>query len=257
MANASNLNGTFVWYDQMSHDPAAAGAFYGKVVGWDLAPNSMNDQPYTLLKAGAAMVGGLMPIPADAQGVRPAWMGYIAVDDVAAYSDKVRAAGGTIHRGPQEIPNVGTFAVAGDPHGAGFLLFKGNGDGTITPEQAAPGHIGWHELHAGDGPNAFAFYSGVFGWTKGEAMDMGAMGKYQLFSTKSGQQGAMMTKTQQMPVPFWLYYFNVDAIDAAAERVTAGGGKIVNGPMPVPGDRWIVQALDPQGAMFALLAPKR
>ena len=37
----------------------------------------------------------------------------------------MKAAGGAIHRPPTEIPNVGTFAVAGDPSGAGFLLFKG------------------------------------------------------------------------------------------------------------------------------------
>jgi predicted enzyme related to lactoylglutathione lyase len=60
-----------------------------------------------------------------------------------------------------------------------------------------------------------------------------------------------------MPRPAWVYYFNVDAIDAAAKRVTDAGGKVLNGPMPVPGDLWIVQALDPQGAMFGLLAPKR
>ncbi len=259
MTNPSNLNGSFVWYDQMSNDLAGAETFYTQVVGWTLAPNTMNDQRYTLLKAGDAMVGGLMPIPEDAaqMGVQPAWMGYIAVDDVKAYADKVTAAGGTIHRPPTEIPNVGTFAVAGDPHGAGFLLFKGNSNEAPAQDQAAPGHIGWHELHAGDGERAFAFYSGLFGWTKGEAMDMGAMGKYQLFNTKSGQGGGMMTKTPQTPVPFWLYYFNVDAIDAASERVKAAGGKIVNGPMSVPGDRWIVQGVDPQGAMFALLAPKR
>ena len=37
----------------------------------------------------------------------------------------------------------------------------------------------------------------------------------------------------------------------------AAGGKIVNGPMPVPTGRWIVQGIDPQGAMFALLAPTK
>jgi uncharacterized protein len=184
-------------------------------------------------------------------------MGYIAVDDVKAYADKVKAAGGAIHRPPTEIPNVGTFAVAGDPHGAGFMLFKGNSTEAPAQDPMAQGHIGWHELHAGDGERAFAFYSGLFGWTKGEAMDMGAMGKYQLFKTKSGQQGGTMTKMPQDPAPFWLYYINVDAIDAAAERVKAAGGKILNGPMQVPTDRWIVQGLDPQGAMFALLAPKR
>jgi uncharacterized protein len=32
---------------------------------------------------------------------------------------------------------------------------------------------------------------------------------------------------------------------------------VINGPMEVPGGRWIINGLDPQGAMFALLAPKR
>ena len=49
----------------------------------------------------------------------------------------------------------------------------------------------------------------------------------------------------------------VEAIDSAIERVKAGGGTVVNGPMPVPGDSWIVQATDPQGAFFCLVAPKR
>jgi len=257
MTNPSNLLGSFVWYDQMSNDLAGAEAFYTKVVGWTVAPNTMNDQPYTLLKAGSTMVGGLMPIPAEAKGVQPAWMGYIAVDDVKAYADKVTAAGGKIHRPPTEIPNVGTFAVAGDPHGAGFLLFKGNSSEAPAQDQSAPGHIGWHELHAGDGERAFAFYSGLFGWTKGEAMDMGAMGKYQIFNTKSGQAGGMMKKMAQEPMAHWVYYINVEAIDAAVERVKSARGQVLNGPMEVPGGSWIIQGLDPQGAMFALVSPKR
>ena len=111
MANpsASSVLGKFIWYDQMSNDLPGAEKFYAKVVGWTIAPNTMNAQRYSLLKSGETMVGGLMPIPEEAakMGVRPAWMGYIAVDDVKAYADKVKAAGGAIHRPPTEIPNVG------------------------------------------------------------------------------------------------------------------------------------------------------
>ena len=57
-----------------------------------------------------------------------------------------------------------------------------------------------------------------------------------------------------MPAPFWNYYFQVDGIGAAMERLKAGGGSVVNGPMEVPGGNWIVQGLDPQGAMFSLLS---
>ncbi len=258
MTDVSNLLGSFVWYDQMAKDLTLAETFYAKVVGWTMAPNTMNDQRYTLLKAGDEMIGGLMPIPADAAGVPSAWMGYIAVDDVKAYADKVQQAGGAIHRPPTEIPNVGTFAVAADPFGAGFLIFRGNGDGDGAPDVAsmAPAHVGWRELHAGDGPKAFDFYSGLFGWTKGDAMDMGAMGKYQLFNTRAGQPGGMMTKMPNTPAPFWLYYFAVRSIDAASERVNSSGGKVINGPMEVPGGAWIIQCLDPQNAMFALVGPK-
>src|SRR5260370_20633030 len=173
--SASSALGTFVWYDQMANDLSGAEAFYTQAVGWTLAPNTMNTARYTLIKAGETMVGGLMPIPDDAakMGVRPAWTGYIAVDDVKAYADKVKSAGGAIHRPPAEIPNVGTFAVAADPHGAGFLLFKGNADEAPARDPTKPGHIGWHELHGGDPASSLAFYSGLFAWTKGEAMENG------------------------------------------------------------------------------------
>ena len=69
--------------------------------------------------------------------------------------------------------------------------------------------------------------------------------------------GGMMTRPPEVPKPCWLYYVNVEAIDAAAARVKAASGQVVSGPMEVPGGSWIVQCLDPQGAMFAMVAPKR
>ena len=67
----------------------------------------------------------------------------------------------------------------------------------------------------------------------------------------------MMTKNAAMPKPTWLYYFNVDDIEAAGARVKDKKGQVLNGPMAVPGGSWIIQCRDPQGAMFALLGPKR
>lgn len=66
-----------------------------------------------------------------------------------------------------------------------------------------------------------------------------------------------MTRQPGMPGPLWQYYFNVDAIDTAMARVKANGGKIIEEPMEVPGPAWIIQCVDPQGAMFALVAPAR
>ena len=217
---------------------------------------------YTILSAGDYGVGGLMAIPADAKamGARPCWTGYIWVENVDSAAAKLTAAGGAVRRPPSDIPGVGRFAVVTDPHGAHVILFRDSG-GNPPPDPApdTPGLVGWRELHAGDGVKAFEFYSSQFGWTKRHGMDMGAMGVYQLFgfAGSDSDAGAMMTRMPQTPGPFWLYYFNVATLDAAVDRVKAKGGKIVNGPMEVPGGQWIVQALDPEGAMFALVAPKR
>jgi predicted enzyme related to lactoylglutathione lyase len=54
-----------------------------------------------------------------------------------------------------------------------------------------------------------------------------------------------------------LYYFNVEAVDRATALAKDGGGEVLNGPMQVPGGSWIVQCRDPQGAMFAMMGPKR
>ena len=236
--------GKFVWYDVMTTDTAAAEAFYRSAIGWDMKDSGMPGPKYTLLSVGPTMVGGLMPIPEDARamGARPGWMGYIGVDDVDAYAARVKAAGGAIHRAPQDIPGIGRFAVASDPQGAAFILFKGSTD--AEPAPVAPGtsgHIGWHELHASDHESAYAFYSGMFGWTKGEAIDMGPMGVYQLFATggdaaAGGAVGGMMNKMPDMPMPFWLYYFNVDGSMRPSRASRAPVGKLSTARMKFPGE---------------------
>ena len=250
---------SFVWYDLMTTDTKAAEAFYRKVVGWEAKDSETPGQSYTLFSAGSTPVTGLMPIPEHSRkdGVGPAWMGYVGVDDIDVAVGRVRRAGGTIHKGPGTIPGVGRFAVAGDPQGAGFMLFERNAAPQSAPlSQGTPGHVGWHELYAGAPEGAFSFYSGLFGWTKAETVDTPA-GPYQLFATGGAAVGGMMTKPPHAEKGGWLFYFIVDAIDAAVARVEAAGGTILHGPMPVPGGRFIVQARDPQGALFALVASKR
>jgi len=206
------------------------------------------------------MAAGLMAIPAEARamGVPPCWSGYIAVDDVDAEAARVTEAGGTIQRPPEDIPDVGRFAVAADPGGAVFLIFKPNGEETpkpITPGD--PGRIGWHELYAADPEREFAFYAKLFGWTKDAAMDMGPMGTYQIFAINGVGSGGMMKQPPQVPGPCWNYYIGVDSVEAAAARVKEKGGQVTMGPQEVPGGAWIVQARDPQGAAFAMISAKK
>ncbi len=251
----------FIWYELMTTDLDAAVDFYTKVVGWRPEEFPGSDMRYVVVNAGDRGVAGLMAIPEEAakMGARPAWMGYIHAADVDKATASIKKAGGAVHREPTDIPNVGRFSVVADPHGASFMLMKPQGPDQPAVPPNTPGHIGWHELFANDGTSAWDFYSGQFGWTKGDAMDMGKdMGLYQLFLAGGDAAiGGMMTKTPDMPMPMWVYYFNVPGIDDAARRVTDNKGKIIMGPMEVPGGSWVLQAIDPQGAVFALLAPKR
>jgi len=249
----------FVWYELMTTDTAAAEKFYDAVVGWTSRDAGMGgDSKYTLLSAGSTDVAGLMGFPKEleGQGIPPNWSGYVGVDDVDAMAARLVRAGGTLRRPADDIPGVGRFAVVADPQGAVFLLFKGAGEAPPAPAPGTPGTCGWHELMTTDWPKAFAFYSELFGWTKAEAMDMGPMGTYQIFAIDGVPCGGMMNKPPEMPVPpCWQYYFNVPEIESCVARIKTGGGQVVNGPMQVPGGSWIVNAVDPQGAHFSVVAP--
>lgn len=250
----------FVWYELMTSDVDAAGTFYGKVVGWTAADSGMPGMRYSIFSMGERMVAGLMELPAElaASGAKPFWVPYVGVDNVDAYAQKVAAAGGKVYRPAEDIPGVGRFAVVADPYGTAFNLFQPSSEQSPDkPAPGTPGFIDWHELHAGDGEGAWTFFSSLFGWQKDQDMPMGEMGNYRIYKTSDRPVGGMMTKMPQSPAPFWLLYFAVEAIDAAKDRVTASGGTILNGPMEVPGGSWIVQAMDPQGAPFGLVAPKR
>jgi predicted enzyme related to lactoylglutathione lyase len=257
----SEVKGKFVWHDEMTNDIEGAQAFYGNVVGWNIADAGMGDRTYKILSAGEAGMGGLMPMPDEARetGASAVWFGYLGVSDVDAFAKRVEKAGGSVHRQPADIPGVGRFAVVSDPQGATFILFtpKDPPERPVFPRNGT-GHVGWCELYADDLDSAWDSYSNMFGWSKDMAVDMGEMGTYQTFAAGGGTAvGGIMRKTPEMQRPFWHYYFNVDAIDAAAGRVKANGGEVIAGPHEVPSGEWMIHCKDPQGARFGLLASAR
>ena len=255
----TDFHGRFQWYELMTTDPDAAQVFYSGVLGWGTRDSAVPEMKYTQFIAGETPVAGLMAIPEQARkaGAPPGWMGYVGADDVDRTAEQVKRLGGSVLMPPADIPGVGRFAVVADSQSARFALLKWLEPAMHTESgQYLPGHTGWHELLAADWPKAMEFYGALFGWRKADAMDMGEMGTYQTFAAGEQTIGGMFNKPAPVPVPFWQYYFNVGAIDAAAERVRNGGGQIANGPMEVPGGKWILHGIDPQGAMFALLGDK-
>jgi uncharacterized protein len=254
----STLLGRPLWYELMTTDMKAAEAFYRNVVGWKTSPFEGAGQPYTMFnRSGDIPIAGLMTKPAEVKAP-PFWAMYVGVPKLEDAAAHIKRLGGSAHTDVIEIPSVGRMQMMMDPQGAAFYIFEPS-SAEQRPETAPEvGEGSWHELMTTDAPAAMKFYQQVFGWQPSEAMDMGPMGTYQMFNRPHGMIGGMMNKPPEMAnvPPNWQIYFRVPNADEAAERIKANGGKILNGPMDVPGGDRIVNAMDPQGAAFGLHARK-
>ena len=251
-----NPHGSFIWYELMTTDPSAAGRYYTDVVGWTVAKFGGQVPSYQIFSSGGTGVAGMMALPegAEQHGMRPGWFGYIGVGDVDASLAAITSAGGTVLMPPTDLPDVGRLALVADPQGVVFYVMRGASPESSTSfDPDATGHCSWNELATDDLPGAIDFYTGRFGWTKGEVMSLGDLGDYQFIHHAGERIGAMMKSPNAGPPPKWSFYFRVADIDAAAERARVGGGTIMQAPMEVPGGEYIVIATDPQGAMFSLV----
>jgi predicted enzyme related to lactoylglutathione lyase len=185
-------------------------------------------------------------------GATPRWVGYVFVADVDATADRLRRLGGTVFVPPTDS-NIGRVSIVADPQTATLALVGGLKPDLQQVDLHQMGQVGWHELLAADGARAFAFYHELFGWQKARAdTEKVPMQSYQLFAAGDVMTGGMFTKLARVPIPFWLYYFNVPDVGLSAARVIAGGGKVAQGPTELTDGSWIVRCVDPQGAMFAL-----
>ncbi len=116
----ANYHGDFIWYELMTTDRRAAEAFYGPLTGWTFG----GDESYRQIEASEGHVGGILQLTDEmsAGGARPAWLGYIAVDDVDKMAASIAADGGGIAMPAREIEGAGRVAMVTDPQGAHFYV---------------------------------------------------------------------------------------------------------------------------------------
>ena len=255
----ANKHGEFIWYELLTPDSDASKAFYDSVVGWSIGAKPEGDMDYRMIQAPDGAVGGVMQLNADmiAGGAKPTWLGYFGVDDVDAAVASITAAGGQVHLPPFDIAGVGRIAMVTDPQGVPFYVMRGASDGTSTAySRHGLGHVSWNELLTPDDAAALAFYDKQLNIKKVGAMPMGAMGDYSFISNSEGGEaiGAVMKAPPGAPSA-WSFYFRVSDIEAAKQRIERSGGKVAHGPMEIPGGEMVLQATDPHGARFGLVAP--
>jgi uncharacterized protein len=253
-----NAPGSFVWYELITPDADAAQRFYADVIGWTVTSGAMPVIDYRIaMSPDGDAIGGLLQPPGAAGPT--AWRGYIEVADVDATVADITGAGGAVHLPPMDVPNVGRLAMLADPQGATFYVIASTGPDARAFQAAGgstPGHATWNELAAPDPAAAIAFYTDRFGWRQDGAMPMGPLGEYQFLQHGDVAIGAVMPVVMKARLG-WQVYFHVADIDAAADRLRIGGGTVIQGPDPVPGDFHAVVAEDPAGARFGLVGPRR
>lgn len=263
-----NAQGEFIWYELLTTDMAKARAFYEAVVGWksNAAPVPDGTGEYLMLMrpdgGDKDATGGAMQLTAEmtANGARPMWAGYIGVDDVDATVAQIEAAGGQVLMPAFDLPNVGRMAFVTDPQGNPFYVMRGSPDERSEVYSETSGDIakcGWNELMVADLDAALAFHGSVFGMTVNERMAMGeGMGDYCFLDVGTMRIGAAMRASEGAPTG-WQFYFRVPDIEEAKTAVEKNGGTVFMGPHEVPGEEMILVAVDPCGANFGLVAPRK
>ena len=265
--NDAAPQGDFIWYELMTPDPEGSKAFYDAVVGWDVSPEGPPEYAgYRMIgRSDGKFAGGVLPLTPEMQqhGARPTWLGYLHVQDVDEKLKAIEAAGGKTQMPATDIPNVGRIAMVTDPQGAPFYIMKPlppqddpNAKSDVFSVNEAQ-RVRWNELSTTDQDGAVDFYQRQFGWKQEGAMPMGEMGDYRFIQANGVNIGAIMRKPPQLPVSMWTYYVGVDDIDRAIAAINNGGGKVLNGPHEIPGGEFALTGLDPQGASFGLVGPRK
>lgn len=243
--------GKIVFTELVTPDLAAAKQFYGALFGWNFSDARPS---YSQASLDGHPVAGLVqkPMPAG-EHRQPAWLTFIAVQDVDA-ADKIAVAKGAKElSAPHDRPDRGREAVFQDPQGAVFAVLASS-SGDPPDEIAAPGEWIWTSLMTSDPDTDAAFYQTLFGY---EVFDLSPGGNAQhlmLASEDYARASANILPANKPNLhPHWLNYVRVDdTVKMAAKLVSLGGRVLVEPRVDRHGGKVAIVA-DPQGAPFGLL----
>jgi hypothetical protein len=240
--------GTPSWVDLSSPEPAASHRFYGSLLGWQVVDSGDETGDYGMCLFEGGPVAGIGP-RTDGDGAPPAWLTYLAVDDVEKVAEGVAPAGGALVVPPTTVGEAGRMAVAQDPTGAVVGLWQAGG--TIGFERYnEPGSVLWNEHLSRDPDRARDFYGSVFGYRFQQVEGH----PYWTLALEDGQDSvAGLGAATDDTAAGWMTYFMVESVDAAVATVPELGGRVVSAPWDEPFGRTTV-VTDPHGAVFALMS---
>ncbi|GAA4092377.1 MULTISPECIES: VOC family protein [Actinomadura] len=245
------------WVELVSPQVKASKEFYGELFGWYVHAFAYDFGDYFTWSLGGRrgpMVCGMQPL-AD-EGQPPYWTCHFAVDELGPVTERVRAAGGQVLVEDVGVEDLGRLALAVDPEGAGFALWKGgtfHGAGVVDE----PGSLCWMELACHDLETVQRFYGEVLGWTFVRRDHDGLTYSYWRVADRSvGGMVVLDGRLRPLDRPQWVPYFAVDDCDASVTKATKLGARVEVAPRDIrPGRYAFVR--DPVGTPLAVIQPAR
>jgi predicted enzyme related to lactoylglutathione lyase len=227
------------WVDTMQPDPRGAAAFYGALLGWDLAA----DGAYLIARVAGRRVAAIGQAP---PGVPSAFWGtYVGVEALEPALTRLTGAGATVLVPPMAISSEARAAAVADPTGVALGLWESATSFELVGE---PGAWAMSALHTPDPERAAAFYADAFGW-EAESSEGSPLVRWRI----GEDLVAVMTPTVDGVPPHWAVNLRVGDLDAVVSRTPELGGTVLLGPLEAEGLRNAVIA-DPQGGVFAVSA---
>ena len=111
----------------------------------------------------------------------------------------------------------------------------------------------WIDLNTSDTAAARDFYTGVFGWTAGEASE--EFGGYFMFDHEGSPVAGCMPAMPGAPANIWSVYLSVTDAVKTLEAAAASGGQVVVPTMPVADLGTMGMMIDPGGSAIGLWQP--
>ncbi|HEY1849333.1 MAG TPA: VOC family protein [Opitutaceae bacterium] len=117
--------GGWNWFELYVSNPQDSANFYQAALGYSAAPETHADRKSEfVLSSEGANRAGIAPIPADATGASPSWLGVIRVADLDQTLAKVPQLGGTVQVAPRSAEYGSRFAIIADPTGGEIGLVQ-------------------------------------------------------------------------------------------------------------------------------------
>jgi hypothetical protein len=98
----------FIWHELVTPDQEISGAFFSKLLGWNLTQVDAGEfGTYTLFQKEGQDIAGMMNPTPDTPGEGSYWHSYIAVEDIDTCAKQTTELGGAVLVPPHDVPDVG------------------------------------------------------------------------------------------------------------------------------------------------------